>query len=313
MTRTPDAVLLIAFGGPDTPEDVRPFLANVTRGGPIPAARIAEVAHHYELIGGRSPLNELTFRQADLLRARLQGEGLPLPVYVGMRNWTPYLSETLAVMAADGMRSAVGLILSAHQTEASWGRYQENVAEARGRVGAGAPEVRYAPASFDRPGFVAAMADRVRAAFEAIPPAARAATPLVFTAHSVPVPMAEASPYVAQVIESSRCVAERLGHVRWSVVYQSRGGRPEDPWLAPDIGDELRRLAAAGARRVVVAPIGFVCDHVEVLYDLDVEARRIAAAQGIGFHRALTVGDHPAFISMLADLVREEVVLSGRA
>jgi ferrochelatase len=301
-----DAVLLIAFGGPEKPDDVRPFLANVTRGRPIPAARLEEVAHHYELIGGRSPLNELTFRQADLLQARLAAQGATLPVYVGMRNWTPYLHETLAAMAAAGVRTALGLILSAHRTEASWDRYQADVDAARARVGAAAPAVRYAPVWFDRPGFVEAMADRVREAFRPIPAAERPSTPLVFTAHSVPVPMAEASPYVAQIQESSRLVAARLGHGRWSVAYQSRSGRPQDPWLEPDVGDEIRRLRAGGARHVVVAPIGFVCDHVEVLYDLDVEARGIAGTCGIGFHRAVTVADHPAFIAMLADLVRDE-------
>ncbi|MBI4011953.1 MAG: ferrochelatase [Candidatus Rokubacteria bacterium] len=308
MTEPIDAVLLIAFGGPEKPEDIRPFLANVTGGRPIPPARLEEVAHHYEVMGGRSPLNELTFRQADALRARLRAEGLRVPVYVGMRNWAPHLHETLAAMAADGIRTALGLILSPHQTEASWERYQANVAEARARAGVSAPAVRYTSGWFDRPGFIEAMADRVRDALAGIPAAERAAAPLVFTAHSVPVPMAETSPYVAQVTESSRLAAARLGHTPhggWSIAYQSRSGRPEDPWLEPAVGDEIRRLAAAGARHVVVAPIGFVCDHVEVLYDLDVEARAIAKGRGLGFHRAATVSDHPAFIDMLADLVRE--------
>ena len=300
-----DAVLLIAFGGPEKPEEIRPFLRNVTRGRSIPPARIEEVAHHYERIGGRSPLNALTFRQAEALRARLRAGRIELPVYVGMRNWAPYLHETLAAMAAGGVRRALGVILSAHQTEASWERYQENVVEARACVGPDAPQVRYAPPWFDRPGFVEAMVDRVRDAFSEIPEAARAATPLVFTAHSVPVTMAEASPYVRQVAESSRRVAEGLGHGPWSVAYQSRSGRPEDRWLEPDVGDEIRRLGAAGARRVLVVPIGFVSDHVEVLYDLDVEASAVARAAGVSFHRAQTVTDHPAFIGMLADLVRE--------
>ncbi len=306
---TPDAVLLIAFGGPTSREEIRPFLANVSRGRPIPPARLDEVVHHYERIGGRSPFSELTFRQADALRARLRADGLALPVYVGMRNWAPYLHETLGRMGADGVRHALGLILSAHQTEASWDRYQEDVAEARSRVGTGAPEVAYAPAWFDRPGYVEAMADRIRAAFNSVPPEARATTPLVFTAHSVPLAMAGHSPYAVQITASSRLTAERLGLARWVVAYQSRSGRPEDPWLGPDVGDEIRRLAAAGARHVVVAPIGFVCDHVEVLYDLDVEARAAAAACEVGFHRAGTVGDHPAFIGMLADLVREAVAV----
>jgi ferrochelatase len=307
MPRPLDAVLLIAFGGPEKPDDIRPFLAGVTRGRAIPSARLEEVAHHYERIGGRSPLNELTFRQAERLRARLAAAGVLLPVYVGMRNWTPYLHETLAAMAADGVRAALGLILSVLETEASRERYQDSVTEARARVGAAAPAVRYAPSWFDRPGFVAAMADRVGAALAAVPAGVRAATPLVFTAHSVPAAMAAASPYVAQLRSASRLVAERVAHGPWSIAYQSRSGRPDDAWLEPDVGDEIRRLARDGARDVVVAPIGFVCDHVEVLYDLDVEARGIALATGVGFHRAATVSDHPAFIAMLADLVREQV------
>ncbi len=310
MSTPPDAVLLIAFGGPEKAEDVGAFLANVTRGRPIPADRLAEVARHYQRIGGRSPLNALTFRQADALRARLRADGLALPVYVGMRNWTPYLHETLATMASDGVRAALGLILSAHQTEASWDRYQQNVAEARARVGPAAPAVGYAPPWFDRPGFVQAVADRVRAALAALPRDARATAPLVFTAHSVPVAMAQGSPYAAQLAASARLVAAAVGRGRaggWSIAYQSRSGRPDEPWLEPDIGDEIRRLGAAGARHVVVVPIGFVCDHVEVLYDLDVEAGEVAARAGVRLSRVGTVGDHPAFIAMLAELVRAEV------
>jgi ferrochelatase len=306
MAAPVDAILLIAFGGPEKPDDIRPFLANVTRGRPIPAARLEEVAHHYELIGGRSPLNELTFRQADALHARLGAAGTGLPVYVGMRNWTPYLHETLSAMAAAGVRTALGVILSAHRTEASWERYQASVDEARSRVGPAAPAVRYTPVWFDRPGFVEAMAARVREAFRGIPPSERAATPLVFTAHSVPVPMAEASPYVADFTATARAVAARLGHARWSLAYQSRSGNPRDPWLEPDVGDVIRTLAKEGARHVVVSPAGFVCDHVEVLYDLDVEARRIAAEHGVTLHRAPAVNAHPEFVAMLADLVNRE-------
>jgi len=305
-----DAVLLIAFGGPERPEDIRPFLANVTRGRPVPPARIEAVARHYERIGGRSPLRELTFRQATALETRLRILGHALPVYVGMRNWPPYLHETLGQMAAAGLRCALGVILSAQQTEASWGRYQADVNEARRRVGATAPEVRYAPPWFDRAGFVEAVADRVEDALAAVPPAARASTPLVFTAHSVPVAMAAASPYVRQLETVARLVAARLRHTRWSVAYQSRSGRPEDPWLDPDVGDVIRRLAREGVAEAVMVPIGFVCDHVEVLYDLDVEAGAIAADHGLKLRRAGTVGDHPAFVSMLADLVGE--ALDGR-
>lgn len=302
-----DSALLIAFGGPTRPEEIRPFLANVSRGRRIPPERIEEVAHHYEAIGGRSPLNELTFKQAAGLQALLAREGIALPVFVGMRNWHPYFSETLAEMAAKGCRRALGIILSSLQTEASWERYLENVAEARARVGPAAPEVTYAPPWFDHPRFVEAVADRARVALEAIPSARLTRTPLVFTAHSVPVAMAEASPYVAQLTAASRLVAEQISHSRWMIAYQSRSGSSLEPWLEPDISQAIRELARDGAQEAVIVPIGFVVDHVEVLYDLDVEAAGVARGAGIKVHRARAVNDHPAFIAMLADLVKREI------
>lgn len=300
-----DSVFLIAFGGPTRPEEIRPFLTNVTQGRRIPPERIEAVAHHYDAIGGRSPLNELTFNQAAGLRAAIERDGAGLPVFVGMRNWHPYFSEAIAEMVEKGCRQALGIILSPLQTEASWERYQQNVAEARTRVGPGAPQVTYAPPWFDHPGFIEASADRARVAFDEVPAECRADTPLVFTAHSVPVAMAERSPYVGQLLSASRLVAERLGHGRWVVAYQSRSGSPSEPWLEPDIGQVIRALAQGGAKDLVVLPIGFACDHVEILYDLDVEAREIARGSGLGLHRAEAVNDHPAFLAMLADLVKQ--------
>jgi ferrochelatase len=299
----PDAVLLVAFGGPERPEDIRPFLQIVAAGRPIPPARLVDVAHHYEVIGGRSPLNALTRRQAAALADALAARGHALPVWVGMRNWHPFLHETLAEMKDRGRRRAVAVILSSLQTEASWARYVDDVAAARDKVGADAPEVVFAPAWADHPRFVDAMADRTRAALAQVDSARRAAARLVFTAHSVPVAMAAGSPYAAQLEATARAVAERLGRERWSIAYQSRSGSARDPWLEPDVSDVIRALAREGARDLVVVPIGFVCDHVEVLYDLDVEARRVAEAAGVGFHRAAAANDHPDFIAMLADLV----------
>ncbi|MBI4611890.1 MAG: ferrochelatase [Candidatus Rokubacteria bacterium] len=298
-----DSVLLIAFGGPTRPEEIRPFLATVTRGRRIPPERVDEVAHHYERIGGRSPLNELTFKQAAGLAAALARKGIALPVFVGMRNWHPYLAETLAEMAEKGCRHALGIILSSLQTEAAWERYQDNVAEARATVGPAAPAVTYAPPWSDHPRFIEAVADQTRAVLDAIPPARRPETPLVFTAHSVPVAMAERSPYVAQLTQASRLVADQLGHRRWRIAYQSRSGSPLEPWLEPDIGEVIRDVARDRVADLVVVPIGFVVDHVEVLYDLDVEARGVAAGAGVRLHRAQAVNDHPALIAMLADLV----------
>ena len=292
-----DAVFLIAFGGPTRPEEIRPFLENVTRGRRIPAERLEEVAHHYELLGGRSPLNELTFRQADGLR-RLLGR---TPVYVGMRNWEPYIAGTLGQMARDGVRRAVGVILAPHANESSRERYIEAVDEGRAALGPRAPVVDYVGSWHVHPLFVEAAAEQVRVARAGLPVGAR----VVFTAHSIPVAAAERSPYVAELEATAGAVAARLDGAPWELAYQSRSGNPRDPWLEPDVNATLRRLAAEGAPAVVVAPIGFVCDHVEVLYDLDVEARATAATLGLAFARAATVNDHPLFLRMLAELVRE--------
>ncbi|HEU4369819.1 MAG TPA: ferrochelatase [Methylomirabilota bacterium] len=300
-----DAVLLLAFGGPSAPAEIRPFLELVTRGRRIPPERLEEVAHHYERMpGGRSPLRELTEAQADGLRSALAAAGSLLPVFVGMRNWHPFLHETLADMTGRGHRRALGIILSSFRTEASWERYVTDVAAARART-PGAPEVVLAPPWFEHPRFVTAVADGVARALAGVTAGERGDTPLVFTAHSVPVAMAEASPYVADFTAAARAVAARLGHARWSLAYQSRSGGPRDPWLEPDIGAVIRTLAEQGARHVVVSPVGFVCDHVEVLYDLDVEARAIAAGHGLTLHRAPAVNAHPEFIAMLADLVEQ--------
>jgi ferrochelatase len=302
-----DAVLLIAFGGPTRPEEIRPFLEIVTQGRRIPPARLEAVAHHYERMpGGRSPLNELTEAQARALESALAARGAALPVFVGMRNWHPFLHETLAGMTARGHRQALGLILSPLRCEASWDRYQRDVTEARART-AGAPAIDYAPAWFAAPRFIDAVAARARDALAAVPAARREWTPLVFTAHSIPTAMADASPYVSDLTTAAHAVASRLRHRRFSIAYQSRSGAPGDAWLEPDIGEVLKSLGGDGERDVVVVPIGFVCDHVEVLYDLDVEARATAADAGVTLHRAQAVNDHPDFIAMLADLVREAV------
>lgn len=298
-----DAVLLIAFGGPDRMEDVRPFLANVLRGRPAPPERIEEVVHHYELIGGRSPLTELTVHQARALQAELATRTPALPVYVGMRNWHPYLADTLAAMHRDGVRRAIGLILAAQQNDAGWGRYQRDVAEARTGLAGAAPEVDFAPNWHAHPLFIEAVADRVRQALAALPAERRSRMTLLFTAHSIPMALAAASPYENQLRVGAALVAEQVGFHEYRLAYQSRSGNPRDPWLEPDVGAVVRDEARRGTRELLVVPIGFVCDHVEVLYDLDVEARQIANEAGIGFTRVETVNDHPSFIRMLAAVV----------
>jgi protoporphyrin/coproporphyrin ferrochelatase len=299
-----DAVMLVAFGGPTGPDEIRPFLDIVAGGRSISPERLDEVAHHYERMpGGRSPLNDLTAAQALALAAALQRDGVDLPVFVGMRNWHPFLHETLADMAARGVRRGLAIILSPMRTEASWERYIQNVADARARVN-GAPEVVFAPPWSEHPRFIAAVTARARAAMERIAAARREWAPLVFTAHSVPVAMAEASPYVDDLTGAARAVAAALEHPRWSIAYQSRSGSPQQAWLEPDIKDVVRSLAADGEKDAVIVPVGFVSDHVEVLYDLDIEAKGIAAGLGLTLHRTAGVNDHPEFIGMLADLVR---------
>ncbi len=302
-----DAVLLISFGGPLGPDDVRPFLANVLRGRPVPPARIDEVARHYELFGGVSPITALTRRQAEGLRVRLADAGTPLPVYVGMRNWHPFLADTMAEMSRAGVRRAIGIIMAAQASYSSCQQYRENVGDARAALraaGLADIEVTYVPGWHAHEGFIEANAAHVRDAFARLPPPRRASARLVFTAHSIPERMAVQSRYREQLDESSRLVAERVGAAEWALVYQSRSGRPEDPWLGPDICDYLRAAHDEGVGALVVCPIGFVCDHIEVLYDLDREAADVARGLGLAFERAAAANDDPRFVGLLADLVQ---------
>jgi protoporphyrin/coproporphyrin ferrochelatase len=305
-----DAVLVIAFGGPQAPPDIRPFLANVLRGRRVAPGRVEEVAHHYERVGGRSPITELTMAQAEGLAQRLAAAGTPLPVFVGMRNWHPYLTDTLSAMSRAGLRRVVGFIAAAHRSYSSCTQYRENVAEARAalaRDGLADVEVTYVPDWFAHPLFIAANADRLSTAFHALEPSLRDKAQVVFTAHSIPVSMAEQYPYREQFEETARNVMVRLKPdttpTRHATVYQSRSGRPEDPWLGPDICDYLRDARANGVEAAVLSPIGFICDHVEVLYDLDIEAAEVAGDIGLPLARAQAVNDHPLFLDMMADVV----------
>ena len=311
-----DAVLLVAFGGPQGPDDVRPFLENVLRGRRVSPERIEEVAHHYERFGGVSPLTELTMRQARALEAELAGRGRPLPVHVGMRNWHPYLKDTLSSMAQRGIRRAIGVVAAAHRSYSGCQQYKENVRDARATLraaGSGDIDVVYAGDWYEHPGFVEANADRVRAAFDTLPPGMRSKARLIFTAHSIPLTMARSFPYQPQLEASARRIANAVGAPDWAVVYQSRSGRPGDPWLEPDVCDYLRRERASGLDAVVLCPVGFLCDHVEVLYDLDVEAADVCRESGIAMARAEAVNAHPRFIDALADAVTETYERYGRS
>lgn len=301
-----DAVLLVSFGGPEKPDDVLPFLEDVTRGRDVPRARLLEVAEHYGRLGGVSPINEQNRRLLAAIRAELEAQGPPLPVYWGNRHWHPRLEETVRRMAEDGVRRALAFVTAGFGSYASCRRYQEAIERAVAAVGPGAPRIERLRLFYNHPDFIEAVADHARRALDRVPPDRRAAAALVFTAHSVPRWMAESSDYEAQLREAARLVVERLGEAsRWDLAYQSRSGDPRTPWLEPDVGTYLDRIGRDGVTDVVVVPIGFVSDHVEVLYDLDIEAATRARARGVRFVRAETPGSHPAFARMVGELVRE--------
>jgi ferrochelatase len=311
-----DAFLLLSFGGPEGPDDVLPFLRNVTSGRGIPDERLAEVAEHYQHFGGVSPINGQNRSLLAAIADDFAQHGIDLPLYWGNRNWTPYIADTVRQMADDGVRRALVLATSATSSYSGCRQYRENLADAQAGVGSRAPELRKLRHYFDHPGFVAANVDGVRAAIAELPAEQRDRARLVFTAHSIPAAMnAGSGPsgglYRAQHRETARLVAEavRGPGAPFDLVWQSRSGPPQVPWLEPDVNDHLRALAGDGVTAVVVSPTGFVSDHLEVRWDLDTEARATAADLGLVFVRAATAGAHPAFVAMVRALVQEE--LSG--
>ena len=308
-----DSILFIGFGGPTEPAHILPFLKNVVFGRGVPDTRLREVEQHYLDVGGRSPYNELTERQRAAVERWLREHGIALPVYAGMRNWDPLLKDTIARMNEDGRRNALGVILAAHRSEASWERYMDDVACAIAGNGGIGPLVTYLDAWYAHPRFLEAHAQLVEEASGRTRGAWPADLPLLFTAHSIPQAMADASPYVEDVRTSCAGVARLLGVSDWELCWQSRSGDPRTPWLEPDVNEVLRRRAAAGTKEVVVQAIGFLCDHVEVLFDLDHEARQTAAASGVTLHRARCVNDHPEFIAMLGELLAQRVARDGAA
>ena len=297
-----DAILLIAFGGPEQPADVIPFLENVLRGRNVPRERMLAVAEHYYHFGGVSPINSQMRELVPLLETELRAHGPRLPVYWGNRNWHPMLADTVRKMRDDGVRRAAAFVMSAYSSYSGCRQYLEDIARAREAVGPGAPEIDKLRLFYNHPGFIEPMTEHVRDALRQLPGAA-----LVYTAHSVPVSMAATSRYEAQLREACRLVSEQLDRRDWRLVYQSRSGPPSQPWLGPDIGEHLREIAADGVREVVIAPIGFISDHLEVLYDLDTEARALCDQLGLKMMRAATVGNHPSFVSMIRELVLERM------
>ena len=298
-----DAIVVVSFGGPEGPDEVMPFLQNVTRGRGIPPERLAEVAHHYDLFGGVSPINAQNRALIAALGTELREHGIDLPIYFGNRNWQPTIPDALREMRAAGVRRALAIFTSAYSSYSGCRQYRENLVLAREEVGEGAPEVTKVRAFYNHPGFVEANAERVREALASLP--SGEPVQIAFTAHSIPLSMARCCAYEKQLLETARLVAEAVGIEDWALVYQSRSGSPQTPWLEPDICDHLEALT--GARNVVVSPIGFVSDHLEVKYDLDVEAAELAAGLGLTMVRAGTAGTHPAFVAALGELVRERL------
>ncbi len=292
------AVLLVGFGGPERAEDIRPFLANVLRGRPVPPHRVEEVARQYERIGGRSPYNALVGELTDALKRRLSAKGDVRALWVGMRNWNPDLKKAFRAMKADGVTDVTAVALAAYRSIPSFHYYLKSTAEALHAEGGG-PRVRWVRPWWNEERFAAAVADRVREAAATIPGPAK----WVFTAHSIPVGWDRAAGYADQIRRVAERAARALGQTDWTLVFQSRSGRPEDPWLEPDVAEFLSRPPTDGTKNVLVIPVGFLMDHVEVLFDLDVKAREAAEAAGWTFHRAKTVGTHPLFIDLLSDLI----------
>ena len=308
MNQSYDAVLLVSFGGPEGMDDVMPFLENVVRGRRVPRDRMLEVARHYEQFGGVSPINAQNRALIAALEAELKAHDLRLSVYWGNRNWHPFLEETLGKMARDGVRRAAAFVTAAYSSYSTCRQYLEDIRRAQQAVGSGAPRVDKLRVFYNHPGFVESLAEGVGEALRRISAGRRWETRLVYTAHSIPVSMAGTCRYEVQLKEVCRLVTERVGAYRWTLAYQSRSGPPHQPWLEPDVCDHLERMRRdEQVRDVVVVPIGFICDHMEVLFDLDTQARQVCEHIGLNMVRAATVGTHPRFVSMIRELIVERM------
>ncbi|MEM9727961.1 MAG: ferrochelatase [Myxococcota bacterium] len=304
-----DSLLFVSFGGPEQPDDVIPFLENVVRGKNVPKERLEEVAEHYYHFEGKSPINDHNRALIKALKDELEANDIELPLYWGNRNWHPMLTEALQQMKDDGKKRALAFVTSAYSSYSGCRQYREDIERARKEVGEGAPEVDKIRVFYNHPGFIDASVDGLLAALETLPKDRREAARVAFTAHSIPCVMSETSDYADQLEESARLVAEGARNDRWQLVFQSRSGPPHVPWLGPDIIEHLEALSQISVKDVIVAPIGFLSDHMEVVWDLDVEARERANELGITLTRAPTVGTHPQFVSMIRELIQERLGL----
>ncbi len=313
MNSSYDAILVVSFGGPEGPDDVLPFLENVLRGRRVPRERMMEVAEHYQHFGGVSPINSQNRALIAALQKELSEQGMALPVFWGNRNWHPFLSDTLRQMQRKGVRHALALVTSAFSSYSGCRQYREDIQRAREQIGPQAPQVSKLRAFFNHPGFIATMAARLEEAMGRLAVQRRDAAHVVFTAHSIPVSMAAGCAYETQLRESARLIGESVGLARWRLVYQSRSGPPHQQWLEPDIGEYLKQLAsdvrsgATSSNDVVVVPLGFVSDHMEVRFDLDTEAAGLCRELGLNLIRCATAGTHPRFVTMIRELIEERV------
>lgn len=304
-----DALLFLSFGGPEKREDVIPFLENVLRGKPVPRERLLEVAEHYYHFDGISPINEQCRRLIASLRTELDSHGIDLPIYWGNRNWTPYLNETLVQMKRDGVQRVLTYVTSGFSCYSGCRQYRENIAAALEHPEAAGLQIDKLRVFYNHPDFIAVVAEQVAAAIAEIAVESSKPVHVAFTAHSIPMSMAASSDYEKQLRESCRLVAETCGipESQWKLVYQSRSGRPQDPWLEPDILDHLQQLKSAGRDHVVISPVGFLSDHMEVMYDLDDEAKKLCDENQITMVRAGTPGNHPRFVGMIRKLIQERL------
>ncbi|MDQ6840289.1 MAG: ferrochelatase [Actinomycetota bacterium] len=299
-----DAIVVVSFGGPEGPDEVIPFLEQVLAGRGVGRARLEAVAEHYHLFGGVSPINAQNRALVDALSAELATHGSPLPVYLGNRNWHPFLADTVQRMADDGVRRAAGFVTSAYPSWSGCRQYRNDIARASAAVGPAAPQIDKLRLFFDHPGFVGPLAEALMTARHE----AGLDAPVLFSAHSIPQVMADTSDYVAALMETAQLVARRSGSPSptWQLVFQSRSGPPNQPWLEPDVNDVVTALSGQ-TDAVIIAPIGFVSDHMEVVYDLDTQAADAARRAGLALVRASTPGTHPEFVAMIAELVNELV------
>jgi ferrochelatase len=307
MSSTYDAFLLVSFGGPEGPDDVIPFLEKVLRGRNVPRERMLQVAEHYQQFGGISPINEQNRQLIAALKKELAKQGPNFPVYWGNRNWHPLLTDTVRQMREDGIKNAVAFVTSAYSSYSSCRQYRENIEVARQLAGEGAPQIDKLRPFYNHPLFLQANVENIARALKQVPDDRLESSEIIFTAHSIPDSMAVNCSYAKQLEEISELAAQALHHARFSLVYQSRSGSPAQPWLGPDVCDYLRTLPAKNVTDVVVAPIGFVSDHMEIIYDLDRQAQQLCGELGLNMVRAATVGTHPLFVKMILQLIRERV------